>query len=186
MKHPRFSIGRLMSVVGIVALNLWAGRVLFSIEPWMLPGAAPAGLTLEFAVYRLIRSRGRARAFWAGFLAAGLLAVGSLIWGIWFHESVNAGIDVITGERVTLTTPGLASGDRAWGVWAAYLEFVVSGLERLPLTRGILTRDGALQVIAGTVIVLLPQLLLAVAGGLLASFIVWAIRLPLVGASGEP
>ena len=47
-------------------------------------------------------------------------------------------------------------------------SLVVDNLERLPLTRGILTRDGAPQVIAGTVIVLLPQLLIALAGGLLA------------------
>jgi hypothetical protein len=155
-KHRRSSIGRLMVVVGIIALNLWAGSVLFSIEPWILAGAAPAGLTLEFALYRLICSRGCARAFWAGVLAAGSLAAGSLVWGILSHESVNTGINVITGERMTITTPGLASGDRTGEVWAESLEFVVYGLARLPRTRGILTRDGAPQVIAGTVIRVAP------------------------------
>ena len=168
MKHPRFSIGRLMGVVGIVALNLWAGRILFSIEPWILAGAAPIGLILEFAVYRLIRSRGLARAFWAGFLATGFLAAGSLFWGLTFHESLNMGINVITGERMTISNPGFASSCRAWNVWAEYLKFVADRLERLPLTRGISTRDGAPQFIAGTVIVFLPQLLIALAGGLLA------------------
>lgn len=135
----------------------------------MLAGAAPIGLILEFAVYRLIRSRGLARAFWAGFLAAGFLAAGSLAWGLTFRESLNTGINVITGERFTITNSGLASGRRAWNVWAKYLEFVSNSLERLPLTRGILARDGVPQFIAGTLILLLTQLLIALSGGLLCS-----------------
>src|SRR5947209_18664618 len=71
MRLPRFSIGRLMIVVGLIALNLSAVRAFVSIEPWLLIGVAPAGLALQLAAFRLIRSRGRARAFWAGFLAAG-------------------------------------------------------------------------------------------------------------------
>jgi hypothetical protein len=114
---------------------------------------------LEFAAYRLIHVRGRARAFWSGFLAAG-----SLAWGFQFHESVNVGMNMTTGEKETIRMPGFALADRALAVWAGYLQAVVSDLERLPATRGLLTRDGALQVVAGTVIVWLPQLLISAVG----------------------
>ena len=113
MKYPRFSIGRLMSVVGVVALNLWVGRILFSIEPWILAGAAPIGLTMEFAVYRLICSRGRARAFWAGFLATGLLTARSLVWGIYVPPRIGQHGDQrqSPARKVTiLQNQGLASG----------------------------------------------------------------------------
>ena len=173
MKRPRFSIGRLMVVVGVVALNLGAGRVAFAIDPWVLAGSAPAALMLEFAAYRFFRLRGRgrvrARAFWAGFLVAGLLAAGSLAWGFLFRESVNVGINLTTGEKTTIRTPGFASADRAWAAWSGYLQLMVSGLERVPATRGLLTRDGVPQVVAGTLMVWLPQLLIAAAGGVLAS-----------------
>ncbi len=43
MKHPRFSIGRLMGVVGIVALNLWAGRILFRSSPGCWQGPRRSG-----------------------------------------------------------------------------------------------------------------------------------------------
>jgi hypothetical protein len=173
MRLPRFSIGRLMIVVGLIALNLAAGRVLFSIEPWLLIGVAPTGLALQFAVFRLILSRGPARAFWAGFLAAGLLAAWSLVGAMLFRTSVNVGINRTTGQRITFTTPGYRGADYAWAAWRNYLELVMNALARLPSTAGILQRDDAAEAIAGVVVAFLPQFLIALACGLLAWLGAW-------------
>jgi hypothetical protein len=107
MRRPRFSIGRLMIVVGLIALNLSAGWALLAIEPWLLIGVAPAGLELQWAAFRMIGSRGRARAFWAGFLAAGTLAAWSLVGAMLFLTSLNMAINRTTGQSMTLTTPDL-------------------------------------------------------------------------------
>ncbi len=168
MRLPRISIGRLMIVVGLIALNLSAARALLAIEAWLLVGVAPAGLALQFAAFRLIRSRGRARMFWAGFLAAGVLAAWSLVGAMLFRTSVNVGINLTTGQRITLTTPGYRAADLAWVAWKGYVELVENGLARLPTTAGILTGGDASTAVVGGLVAFLPQFLIALAGGLLA------------------
>jgi hypothetical protein len=177
MRRPRFSIGKLMVVVGLIALNLSAGRVLFAIEPWLLIGVALAGLALQWAAFRLIGSRGRARAFWAGFLAAGVLAAWSLVAAMFFRTSLNVGINRTTGERMTLTSPGYSAADQAWAAWNGYVEFVDDGLARLPSIAGILERDDAWVAVAGVVLAFLPQFGIALAGGGLAWFVAWGAEL---------
>ncbi len=74
MKGPRNSIVSLMYVVGIVALNLTLGRLIFEGEPWRLAGLAPIAVMIQLGLFFLIRARGRVRryAFWAGFEAGRL------------------------------------------------------------------------------------------------------------------
>jgi hypothetical protein len=170
MTHRRFSIGNLMVVVGIVALNLGIGRLIFSYQPEFLFAGAPAGLTLEFGVFSLIRSRGRRRAFWAGFVAALMLAIASLIWGLIFSGSVGIQVDPTTGERITVRTPGILAGDQIVVIWSYYGVLVERCLERLSLAGALVHRDWpdpVLQVLAGLAI-LLPTVVLALAGGGLA------------------
>jgi hypothetical protein len=177
MRHPRFSIGWLMIVVGLIALNLSAGRVLLAIEPWLLIGVAPAGIALQWAAFRLIGSRGRARAFWAGFLAAGVLAAWSLVGAMLFRTSLNIAINRTTGQYSTLTTPGSRAADQAWAAWKGYVDFVEDGLARLPSTAGILRRHDASAAVAGVVVAFLPQFGIALAGGGLAWFVAWVAGL---------
>jgi hypothetical protein len=168
MKCPRFSIGKMMVLVGLIALNLGASRMLCSAEPSLLAGFIPAGLALQFGAYRLIRSRTRARAFWAGFLAAGLLAGSTLAWTMIFRTSVNIGLNGVTGQSVKIIIPGFPSADRLWSVWERYFDLATSPMERVPFTAGVLEREDASTAILIATIVFLPQLLLALTGGLLA------------------
>ncbi len=173
MEIPRVSIGKLMVVVVLIALNLAAGRAVYSFGPWLLAGFVPTVLVLQFGVFRLIRNRGRARVFWAGFVAGGVLAVGSLAWSFLFRTSVNIGINVTTGQKITITTPGFPAADRVWSAWVVYLTFVENCVESLPMAEDILGREDSATAIAFAVVVVLPQLLIAVSGGLLALVVTW-------------
>ncbi len=77
MKAPRFSIFTLMAIVGVVAVNLAVGRVLWDDESdlsGLLPCVGLNAIVTQLAVFFLIRSRNGARAFWIGFVAASLVA----------------------------------------------------------------------------------------------------------------
>ena len=69
-----------MVVVGIAALNLAAVRILFLYNSEMLIGVALIGLALQVGIFRLMRSRGRGRAFWVGFVVCGLTAMMAFVW----------------------------------------------------------------------------------------------------------
>ena len=76
MKLPQFSISRLMTVVGIVGLNLaftqlWS----HSSEPSLLTGRFLTCIALQIGLFCLIRSsRSRTFTFWIGFEGFGLAA----------------------------------------------------------------------------------------------------------------
>ena len=171
MKRPRFSIGKLMVFVGLIALNLGAGRVLLSSPSPLLAGFIPAGLMFEWGAFRLIRTRLPARAFWAGFLAIGLMASFSLAWAMSCGTSVNLGLDQVSGQRVRIVVPGSPSADRVWSWWKGYFDRAVSRLVNVPLAERILARgDGAASVLIAAIL-FSPQLIIAVSGGFLASLL---------------
>ncbi len=176
---PRVSIGKLMVLVGLIAVNLTAIRLLCSAEPSLLTGFIPAGLVLQFGAFRLIRSRTRARVFWAGFVTAGLLAGSSLAWAMIFHSSVNIGLNGVTGRSVRIIVPGSPMADRMWSVWRGYFDVSTSRLEQLPLTADAFERDDALTAFLIATMVFLPQIVIALTGGLLAVLLVWipAVRI---------
>src|SRR5205085_1443495 len=134
----------------------------------------PAGLMLQWAAFRLVRGRGPARAFWAGFLAGGLLAAWSLVGAMLFRTSVNVGINRMTGAVHRIVTPGWRAADYSWVAWEGYVEFVVRCLGPLPSTVGIADRGEALGAVVGVVVALVPQLGLALAVGLLARLLAGA------------
>jgi hypothetical protein len=78
---PRLTISKLTVVVAVVAVNLAAGRALLADEA-MLYGVGLSGLTLQLASFRLLRCRGRSRAFWRGFVLAGAATLMSFTWGL--------------------------------------------------------------------------------------------------------
>jgi hypothetical protein len=177
MKSARFSTGKLMVLVGLIPLNLGASTMLSSGEPSLQAGFMLAGLVLQFGVFRLIRSRTRARAFWAGFLAAGLLAVSSLASAMSFRTSVNIGLNGFFGQSVRIVFPGFPSADRISSVSEECLDLAANCLERLPFTAGVLAREDASTAVLNATIVFLPQLLIALTGGLLAVLLAKAVGL---------
>ncbi len=140
MKFPRLSLLALMCIVGVVAVNLAAGRALVPKHREVLPGCALSGVVLQFAVVRLVYGRGTRRVFWAGFVLAGALAVASLL----FPES------------------------QYWTVWYRYFVTAGEWLRCFPELFRLVMTDRRSLLVVRALIVLLPQLTLAFLGGLLA------------------
>jgi hypothetical protein len=76
MKIPQFSIARLMTIVGIVGLNLAFTRLWsHSSHPSLLTGRFLTSIALQVGLFCLIRSRRRRTfTFWIGFEGFGLAA----------------------------------------------------------------------------------------------------------------
>ena len=77
MKLPRFSIVKLMVVVGVVALNLAATQLWsYSSSPSLLTGRFLTSIALQVGLFRLIQGRRTGSfPFWSGFEACGLAAM---------------------------------------------------------------------------------------------------------------
>ncbi len=57
--NPRLhSIASLMQVVGLVALNLAIGRVIFLFEPWRLAGIGPIAICIQSGLFFLLAPGG--------------------------------------------------------------------------------------------------------------------------------
>lgn len=161
----RFSIAKMMAIVGIAALNFAAARILFAHNPYLLIGVALTGLSLQVGLFRLIRSRNRIRMFWVGFVAFGSMAMMSFLWGMVFSPTTRV---MNTGRIIYTSSPGSAM----WTLWHSYYEFAVWSLEPLPYSGQILGIGGEMPVVTIAVISYLPQLLIAAFGGLLTSSII--------------
>ena len=167
MKRPHVSIARLMLIVGAVAYNLAAFRLLVG---WAeFGGFVLIGLALQAGLLGLIRNRPGPRPFWAGYLVAGLAAMivpfvvahlaeeGS--WPLRFLEwYVISTLTLV--ERACL----LISDTRSQLEWTLYLVQDV-------------------QIYIVEVAIFLPQLAVAVAGGLVSAFV--AKRLGRVDPGGS-
>jgi hypothetical protein len=146
-----------MAVVGIVALNLAASRGLAAYDGMLVVGVMPIALVLQFALFRLIRTQGRRRAFWAGFLTAGFLMMLSFVCANRLSGSVGVAKDPVTGKSRRVVVPGSFGGDQMYATWQGYVGLVVSCLPYAPQNR-----------LVAAAILLMPQVLAALAGGLLA------------------
>ncbi len=162
MRRSRWSISRLMLAVGVVGLNLWALRVLHDRDPWLPAVTVPVGVVVEVAVYRFIRTRGKRHAFWAGFLIAGSIAVGS----------AGAARLFVAGTSGTYADSSIAGV--CWRVWFSYFVLLWKVMENLP---------SAPAIIVDYIIVLVTELLVALGAGLVA--MVMATCLPWVWGRGD-
>lgn len=130
-KTPCVTVSHLVVLVAVVAVNLAVARSLPADE-MRLYGVGPMGLALQVAAFRLLRNRGRSRAFWAGFLVSGAAALASFVWG--------------------LARPGQGSGElwafdrlahewtwasRMFGFWAGCGKLAAEVLPPLPKRAGI-------------------------------------------------
>jgi CDP-diglyceride synthetase len=169
MKPPQFSIVKLMVIVGVVALDFAAARILLAYNQEMLIGIALGGLVLQVGFFRLIRSRGRGRAFWVGFIVCGLMAMTTLVWAMRFPEVFG-----IRGGAL-IRTPG----SPLHTVWYGYAKFVseriIAPVLYNPRINPGPNRDsvvgGASIVAIRSIVWFLPQILIAIVGGLLTSLI---------------
>jgi hypothetical protein len=80
----RFSIAKMMAIVGLISLNFAAVRLLFAHSSYLLTGVVLIGLSLQVGLFRLIRSRDHVGMVWVGFVAFGSMAMASFIWGMVF------------------------------------------------------------------------------------------------------
>jgi hypothetical protein len=177
MKLPRLSIAELMTVVGIVALDVAASGVLLENND-LLGGVAPMGLTLQMGIFWLIRSRGRVPSFWAGFLAFGTMAMMSFLGAALSCPGDSVAIDPKTGQAVVTTFPG----STIWSLWVGYGRFVFKTLESLPNSDWIVGDGGdshghdGIPLITKVFVLSLPQLVFAAVGGVGARFLVRRVR----------
>jgi hypothetical protein len=160
------SIAKMMAIVGVVALNLAAARLLLSHSLYLLIGASLIGLSLQVGSFRLVRSRNRVRMFWVGFVAFGSLAMLSFLWG-----TIFAPITRVAAPRSRMHYAPIP-GSPMWTLWHAYFGFAVQFLGFLPYSSQILGIGGEMPVITVAAITFLPQLLIAAAGGLLTRLVV--------------
>jgi hypothetical protein len=173
VKRPRVKIITLMTVVGVVALNLAVGRALYAYDIEILGGSVLIGLSLQMGLIRLIRRRGRARAFWAGFVATGSLAFLTFL--------------------LAMLAQGPGAYETVWyRVWSEYIDVTQEWLTYLPggaaiqaMTQHQNTAKAAL-IVMSMLIFSVPQLLIALSGGLLAIAVFWIVsaRLDRSGRSG--
>jgi hypothetical protein len=85
VNRPRMTIARLMCAIMIIALNAGLIRAFFVQE--MFYGVILMFFAMQVGLFRLLRSRGRARRFWVGFELAGIAMVLALIWAEFFPDS---------------------------------------------------------------------------------------------------
>jgi hypothetical protein len=152
MKPPHVTIAGLMVLVGFLAANFAAARALGlgsrSEVAFYWLAFAPFELTLLVAFRRLARGRGPARWFWGGFLVVGSMALASL-------------------ACFCIDTPSSYLATRLWDGYNTLLNDGFDQVARLTdwLSYGVVPIiDGVLVAVA----VYLPQLAVALAGGLIA------------------
>ncbi len=165
MKRLRISFAGLMAIVGVIALNLALARFLWGCEEKLPLGVMPGALLMQYGAFRLIRGRGTP--FWVGFVAAGSLAVASFAWGTIFGDRSEIAVDPPTGRIVVIPKPGSLGGEQMQAAWGLYGNLAGAQLERWPFFSNP-NWSNALQYVAIVPFWLLPQLLLALLGGLMA------------------
>lgn len=163
---------KLFAVVGFLVLHFaawFAAWVALLVQPpWVAFGATPAGLLLEYGVFRLVQQwkRPRARAFWLGFVGVGSLVFGSYLWAMTFTE-----FPVARYLRYWPNGPWYAepvSASRQWILWFDYTAFASYSLGRPPYGTDVVAwSDNPIDALVYALVVFLPHLLSAVAGGLL-------------------
>ena len=159
MRMPRASIFGLMIFISVIALNTFAVRTLFQANPRVCLGLILSGLTLQWAVFRLVRGVEFRRAFWWGFAVADVLAMACFLWGMRLPTQV---ISVVSPGR----PPRMVNVSTVSALWLNYGSFVGRYLE--PWVTRLLPDFGpnsALGLILGAIVWALPQLAAALAGG---------------------
>jgi len=176
VKLLRISLRTLMLLVGITAVDSAVVRATWGSKRHVLEGIALTGLALNAGLFLLIRARGTARAFWAGFLLAGLLAAGSFAWAMSQSKLSATFMDQATGRQVTVHSSGAPLSDE----WESYLNLVEDSIEALPVDWNPFLKGRFAEFLADASIAFVPQVTVALVGGLLF----WLIALVTRAAIG--
>src|SRR5690242_2470899 len=127
MNRAHVSVAKLMTTVGLVAVNLAVVHAIVA-HNWVLEvGVVGTGVVLEVAVYHLLRARGGASPFATAFTWCGGIVFVSFLWAMAFPEVHGIGL---TGDPVTGAlnhTAHVTPGSRLWKLWNAYSEFAQAG-----------------------------------------------------------
>jgi hypothetical protein len=179
--RPQFRVRTLMIVTTLVAIYFGAGRAflhLLDTDPipilWVaaLIVATPMCLALHLGVFRLLTSKGRGqgKAFWAGFLICGSIAMASCAWAV-LTPSIPP-----TAIHGGLVQPREQSSMNA--LWNHYYDFATRCLTYLHCdVRALDPRQRPFSFAATVGLVPLPpQLFLALAGGLITRSIARLLR----------
>lgn len=87
VERAPITLARLMVIVGIIAVEIAGFRAVLHRSAELALGLAVTGFACQFGLFCAGRCSGRARAFWAGFVAIGLVMMATFAWGICFPES---------------------------------------------------------------------------------------------------
>jgi hypothetical protein len=171
MRRPRLLVGTVMIVVAVVAIDFTLIRVTFSRAMTfghglqVLINTMPIGLALNIGVLSILRTRGRARAFWVGFLLCGTIAMISAAW---------AALTPAGSVRSTTGGPNqILDGSRMWFLWQSYFVFTSNCLEALGIdiwsfSPPSLDKPGIGYITIVGLMAFMPQLVIALVGGLAA------------------
>ncbi len=162
---------KLIAIAAFLILHIaaWfaAWKALPAQPPWLPFGVTGGGLMLEFGFLRLFRSlrRSRSRAFWIGFVAAGLL----VFWS-YLHAMAGTGVPI---ARYSTYWPGGPSFVTAipssplWTLWIDYTALASYVLGRPPFGTYIIAwSTKQTDAVIYALIILMPHVLLALCGGL--------------------
>jgi hypothetical protein len=146
----------------VVALNGAIARALFAYDEEILIGIALPGLALQWAIFSLLRRRLSNRAFWISFSAFGSMAMTSFVWGRFLQS-----------ELIALAYPGqpprLVYVTRVTAFWMDYGSYAGHLLEPwLGSFQFFADPQGFAAVVIQALVWSLPQLLVALVGGLCA------------------
>jgi hypothetical protein len=180
VRAPRMTTRRWMIVVVVAALNLAAAHLLLAYHPFILLGVTFNGLVLQVASYRLTRNRGLKQAFCVGFIAVGLLSGGHFIWmmmSIFEGHHQPACSTMSEGIRPAFQVPIPPYLSNQFSeMCAIFLGWPYERLFHLPYCNDLLQRQDAVRWIVFTLLAFLPQVVVALEGGLLALLMVWVTR----------
>jgi hypothetical protein len=174
VKRPRISIAMLMAFVVLAALNFTVARLLFDFEPEILAAIALSGLTLQLALFQVIRRRHALQAFWAGFIAGLTLMAGLCAWGMFHDRKITSRFDPSLGKRVVISP---SPGAPMWPGWPSYRRFAYQTIVSFPGGRDLMDRYDLTALSVFAVVMFPPQLLVALVTGLMALLIALVPRI---------
>jgi hypothetical protein len=161
MRIIRLSIRTLMAIVAVVAIELAVGRAVLEYEPDLFVEIVLNALTVQLAVFLLIRSRNCKRAFWIAFAASSVVAAISCCYAL------SVGSDSLVG---LVWFEYLGRAQECTGV-----EVFVSGF-KIPL-RPPTAYEVFVHAAQMALIFYLPQLAIALFAGLVTLFLAWLAQL---------
>lgn len=161
---PRLTIANLMVAVAVVAVDFVSVRAFFASRSFvpspawegLLLGVPLFGLALQIGLFRLVRSRGRGRSFWGGFVVSGLVTATIFVGTFAFFPD---------------------SADTIPFYWVAYYYELAGGLLYQLLPPHVLAQFPLIWWFGTSIMLFLPQLLIALSGGLLTRLMVeWGAK----------